>query len=192
MHSHVCVCACMLVSVFVYMYVCCVPCPCTVQYVSPLPTCALVHMWSTLSARLATIMQHAMLAARTLIAHSSAESERATLLGHLVASFGLGYILGPAVGGLLSTISLPSASWVTAALSLLALTIVQLGLPTGKHCLKRQASEGRLDRDLSGLAGCCILLVSFPCCHHLVHFLHAIASAWLNKSAGLAGSWALE
>jgi len=87
------------------------------------------------AARLATIMQHAVLAARTLIAHSATESERASLLGRLGASSGLGFALGPAAGGLLSSISLPAASWAAATGSLLALAVVQLCIPAGEHWL---------------------------------------------------------
>jgi DHA1 family tetracycline resistance protein-like MFS transporter len=76
-------------------------------------------------------MQHAVLAARTIVAHSCAESERAALLGRIGASYGLGFALGPAVGGLLSSIDLTATAWAAAAGSLLAMVIVKLGLPEG-------------------------------------------------------------
>lgn len=77
-------------------------------------------------------MQHAVLAARTLIAHSCPEADRAALLGRIGASYGLGFALGPAVGGLLSSISLTATAWAAAAGSLLAMVVVVLGLPQGE------------------------------------------------------------
>jgi hypothetical protein len=81
--------------------------------------------------RLATLLQHAVLAARTLIAHSCPESDRAALLGRIGASYGLGFALGPAVGGLLSSYSLTATAWAAAAGSLLAMVVVRVGLPQG-------------------------------------------------------------
>jgi len=82
--------------------------------------------------RLATLLQHAVLAARTLIAHSCSEGERAALLGRIGASYGLGFALGPALGGLLSSISLTATAWAAAAGSILAMVIVKFGLPEGE------------------------------------------------------------
>jgi hypothetical protein len=81
--------------------------------------------------RLATLMQHAILAARTLVTHSCAVDERAALLGRIGASYGLGFALGPAVGGLMSSVSLTATAWAAAGGSLLAMGMVYLGLPEG-------------------------------------------------------------
>jgi predicted MFS family arabinose efflux permease len=76
-------------------------------------------------------MQHAVLAARTLVTHSSSSEERAALIGRIGACYGLGFAVGPALGGLLSSVSLPATAWAAAGGSLLALAIVYLGLPAG-------------------------------------------------------------
>jgi MFS family permease len=82
--------------------------------------------------RLATLMQHAVLAARTIVTAQSPEYERAALLGYIGASYGLGFALGPAAGGLLSSVSLQATAWAAAAGSLLALGIVAVWLPAGE------------------------------------------------------------
>lgn len=106
-------------------------------------------------ARLATLMQHAVLAARTLIAHSCPEADRAALLGCIGASYGLGFALGPAVGGLLSSISLTATAWAAAAGSLLAMVVVVLGLPQGE--------DGLVGGWVRGF-GCLVGVCGMPCC----------------------------
>jgi DHA1 family tetracycline resistance protein-like MFS transporter len=53
------------------------------------------------------------------VADITAEEERAAAFGKLGAAFGLGFILGPAVGGLLGAVSLRAPFWVAAGFSLL-------------------------------------------------------------------------
>lgn len=77
-------------------------------------------------------MQHAMLAARTIATASCTPSERATVLGYIGASYGIGFAVGPAVGGWLSSISLTATAWAAAGVSVVALVVVQLGLPDGR------------------------------------------------------------
>lgn len=77
-------------------------------------------------------MQHAVLAARTIVTAQSPEDERAALLGYIGASYGLGFALGPAAGGLLSSVTLQATAWAAAAGSVLALGIVAVGLPAGE------------------------------------------------------------
>lgn len=84
--------------------------------------------------RLATVMQHAVLAARTIVTAACPPSERAAVLGYIGASYGVGFAVGPAVGGWLSSISLTATAWAAAAGSLLALLVVLLGLPDGERC----------------------------------------------------------
>jgi MFS family permease len=73
-------------------------------------------------------MQHAVLAARTIATARSTDDERAELLGYIGASYGLGFAVGPAVGGWLSSYGLATTAWAAAAGSLLALVIVALGV----------------------------------------------------------------
>jgi DHA1 family tetracycline resistance protein-like MFS transporter len=53
------------------------------------------------------------------VADITAEEERAAAFGKLGAAFGLGFILGPAVGGLLGSVSLRAPFWAAAGFSLL-------------------------------------------------------------------------
>ncbi|GFR42607.1 hypothetical protein Agub_g3538 [Astrephomene gubernaculifera] len=50
-------------------------------------------------ARLPTIMQHAVLAARAIVTQLSSDSDRARVLGFVAVSYSVGFTLGPAVGG---------------------------------------------------------------------------------------------
>ena len=52
------------------------------------------------------------------VADITAEEERAAAFGRLGAAFGLGFILGPAVGGLLGAVSLRAPFWAAAGFSL--------------------------------------------------------------------------
>jgi MFS family permease len=85
-------------------------------------------------------MQHAVLAARTIVTAQSSEDERAALLGYIGASYGLGFALGPAAGGLLSSVSLQATAWAAAAGSVLALGIAAVGLPAGKMPVQQLAA----------------------------------------------------
>lgn len=115
--------------------------------------------------RLATLMQHAVLAARTIVTAQSPADERAALLGYIGASYGLGFALGPAAGGLLSSISLQATAWAAAAGSVLALAIVALLLPAGgtaplfsmKHAMKPETCVLYIECDglLVCMAVCC-------------------------------------
>ncbi|WIA17363.1 hypothetical protein OEZ85_014225 [Tetradesmus obliquus] len=98
-------------------------------------------IWMLFVSRLATLMQHAVLAARTIVTAQSPADERAALLGYIGASYGCGFALGPAAGGLLSSISLQATAWAAAAGSVLALGIVALLLPADSPSKQQQRKE---------------------------------------------------
>lgn len=98
-------------------------------------------------------MQHAVLAARTIITAQSDESQRAALLAYIGASYGVGFALGPAAGGWLSSISLETTAWAAAGGSLLALAIVALGLQAGRLPGVRLLWQARAGQGLLWLVG---------------------------------------
>ncbi len=63
------------------------------------------------------------------------------MLGYVAVSYSVGFTVGPAVGGLLSAVSLQFAAWVATLGSLLSLATVLLMLPGAGDCTPR---EGRV------------------------------------------------
>ncbi len=56
--------------------------------------------------------------------------DRAAVLGYVAVSYGIGFAVGPAIGGLLGSVSLQFGAWVATGGSLLSLALV-LGLMPG-------------------------------------------------------------
>jgi MFS transporter, DHA1 family, tetracycline resistance protein len=73
------------------------------------------------------------------IADVTPAAERASRFGMLGAAFGLGFIVGPAVGGLLGSIDLRLPFWVAGALSLLNATYGYFILPESLRPDRRRA-----------------------------------------------------
>ncbi|GIL94659.1 hypothetical protein Vretimale_889 [Volvox reticuliferus] len=81
---------------------------------------------------------HAVLAARAIVTQLSSEADRARVLGYVAVSYSVGFMVGPAVGGLLSAVSLQFAAWMATLGSVISLATVLLLLPD----LPAQASDG--------------------------------------------------
>src|SRR5512145_3032685 len=71
--------------------------------------------------------------ARAYIADVTAESDRARAYGMLGAAFGLGFILGPALGGAFSYISYTAPIWAAAVITLVATALAWFWLPETLH-----------------------------------------------------------
>jgi DHA1 family tetracycline resistance protein-like MFS transporter len=71
--------------------------------------------------------------ARAYIADVTTEENRARAYGYLGAAFGLGFILGPALGGLFSHISYTAPIWVAAIVSAAATLLAIVWLPETHH-----------------------------------------------------------
>jgi DHA1 family tetracycline resistance protein-like MFS transporter len=71
--------------------------------------------------------------ARAYIADVSTEENRARAYGFLGAAFGLGFILGPALGGAFSHISYTAPIWVAVAVTVVATVMAWAWLPETVH-----------------------------------------------------------
>jgi MFS family permease len=77
-----------------------------------------------------TVLQHAMLAARAYVALSAPGPALAVRLGFTGVAYGVGVVLGPAVGGFVTDAAGPRvAAWIAALGSLASLASVALSMP---------------------------------------------------------------
>lgn len=71
--------------------------------------------------------------AQAYIADVTPPAKRAGNMGLIGAAFGLGFVIGPALGGILSTVSYPAAGYVAAALCLANTLITAFRLPESRE-----------------------------------------------------------
>ena len=71
--------------------------------------------------------------ARAYIADITAEEDRARAFGILGAAFGLGFIVGPGLGGLFSHISYTAPIWAAAIITVFATALAYMWLPETVH-----------------------------------------------------------
>jgi DHA1 family tetracycline resistance protein-like MFS transporter len=71
--------------------------------------------------------------ARAYIADITTEEDRARAFGILGAAFGLGFIVGPGLGALLSHVSYTAPIWAAAAITLVATALAWIWLPETVH-----------------------------------------------------------
>jgi DHA1 family tetracycline resistance protein-like MFS transporter len=87
--------------------------------------------------------------ARAYVADITAPKDRASAYGLIGAAFGLGFILGPAISGVLARVSYTAPIWAAAAITLIAATMAWLWLPETVH--RAHAGTGNPFRYLPGL-----------------------------------------
>ena len=87
--------------------------------------------------------------ARAYVADVTEPKDRARAYGLIGAAFGLGFILGPALSGVLSRVSYTAPIWAAAALTLVATAMAWLWLPETVH--RAQAGTGNPFRYLPEL-----------------------------------------
>lgn len=71
--------------------------------------------------------------ARAYIADITTEDDRARAFGLLGAAFGMGFIVGPALGGALSHISYTAPIWAAAGITMVAIALAWVWLPETVH-----------------------------------------------------------
>src|SRR5213596_916402 len=87
--------------------------------------------------------------ARAYVADVTEPKDRARAYGLIGAAFGLGFIMGPALSGMLATVSYTAPIWAAAALTLVATAMAWLWLPETVH--RAQAGTGNPFRYLPEL-----------------------------------------
>jgi len=87
--------------------------------------------------------------ARAYVADVTEPGDRARAYGLIGAAFGLGFILGPAISGVLARISYTAPIWAAALLTLVATAVAWWWLPETVH--RAQAGTGMPIRYLPGL-----------------------------------------
>jgi DHA1 family tetracycline resistance protein-like MFS transporter len=87
--------------------------------------------------------------ARAYVADITAPKDRARAYGIIGAAFGLGFIFGPALSGVLAKVSYTAPIWAAAALTLVATAMAWLWLPETVH--RAQAGTGNPFRYLPAL-----------------------------------------
>lgn len=87
--------------------------------------------------------------ARAYIADVTTEENRAKAFGLLGAAFGLGFIVGPALGGLFSHISYTAPIWAAAVITIVAVALAWVWLPETVHTAQATGSPWRALADLS-------------------------------------------
>jgi MFS transporter, DHA1 family, tetracycline resistance protein len=87
--------------------------------------------------------------ARAYVADITGPQDRARAYGLIGAAFGLGFILGPAISGVLARVSYTAPIWAAAVLTLAAATMAWLWLPETVH--RAHAGTGNPFRYLPGL-----------------------------------------
>ena len=90
-------------------------------------------------------LQHAVLAARAVVADYSDHKTRATKLGYIGLAYGLGFAVGPWLGGFIAdTFSLQTAAWFACVGSLVSVLLVLFFLPSGRPTQQgSEAAEGK-------------------------------------------------
>ena len=71
--------------------------------------------------------------ARAYVADVTPPKDRARAYGLIGVAFGLGFILGPALSGLLASVSITAPIWAAAAITLVAMVMAWLWLPETVH-----------------------------------------------------------
>lgn len=92
--------------------------------------------------------------AQAYIAEITKPAERGKALGMIGAAFGLGFVLGPVTGGLLSGISYQAPAWLGAALATLNIALVAAAMPESLSAEDRErlAAKARRWFDSAALA----------------------------------------
>ena len=129
----------------------------------------------------------------------SAPSDRAKRFGMLGASFGVGFVIGPAVGGLLGQYNLRAPFWAAAALSLINFLYGLFVLPESLPPDKRAKSAWHMANPLGSLtllrshpelAGLSLVVILYYTAHQALQNVWVLYTefryGWNQRSIGLS------
>jgi DHA1 family tetracycline resistance protein-like MFS transporter len=119
--------------------------------------------------------------ARAYIADITKEEDRARAFGILGAAFGLGFIVGPGLGGLFSRISYTAPIWAAAAITVIAVVLAYVWLPETVH--RAHAGGGSPWKSLAELGGRANLRILFG-----IDFVYWTAFAVYQTTFALFGA----
>jgi multidrug resistance protein len=96
--------------------------------------------------------------ARAYIGDIATDENRARLFGMLGAAFGLGFVIGPGLGGLFARISYTAPIWAAAVITIVAMVLAWVWLPETVHRANASAgSPWRALREVGGRPGLRVL-----------------------------------
>src|SRR3954464_12236179 len=112
---------------------------------------ALAHsVWMLFAARIVDGLSGGNIStARAYVADVTEPKDRSRAYGLIGAAFGLGFIFGPALSGVLARVNITAPIWAAAFLTLVATAVAWVWLP--ETVRRAQASSGPLLRNLPGL-----------------------------------------
>jgi MFS transporter, DHA1 family, tetracycline resistance protein len=129
----------------------------------------------------------------------TAPAERAKKFGMLGAAFGVGFVVGPAVGGLLGNYNLRAPFWAAAGLSLANFLYGLLVLPESLPQEKRAKSAWHMANPLGsltllrshpGLAGLSVVVTLYYLAHQSLQSVFVLYTeyryAWNTRSVGIS------
>jgi DHA1 family tetracycline resistance protein-like MFS transporter len=134
-------------------------------------------LWMLIAVRLVSgAMQANIAVSNAYVADITPPEERAKRFGMLGAMFGVGFILGPVMGGLLGAISLQLPFYVAGSLALLNLLYGCFVLPESLPAERRRAFEWKKANPVSSLRGLAQMkgagrLVAVVACSGLAQFV---------------------
>ena len=140
-------------------------------------------LWMLFAARIVDgLSGGSITTARAYIADTTTEEKRAQAYGFLGAAFGLGFIIGPALGGAFSHISMTAPIWVAAIVSLAAVALAVVWLPETVHRSDATSmSPWKALREIGGRPNLRVLLS--------VDFLYWMSFAVYQTSFALFGAY---
>ena len=110
------------------------------------------NVWLLFYAQLPTLLQHAMLAAQFFVSVKAEPDRRSVLLGYISVCYGVGVVIGPALGGWLSgyDLRLPAVVATVASALSLAITLLDPEMATARSASVASRSKSDLPEERAG------------------------------------------